>query len=40
MRYRWPLSHICAYAHRYRDFNPNRRHRGVFGSLQDVEYQS
>ena len=29
-----------AYAHCYRNFDPNRRHRGVFSSLQDVEYQS
>ena len=28
------------HAHRYRNSNPNRRHRGVFSSLQDVEYQS
>lgn len=33
MSHCWPLSQICAYAHRYRNSNPNRRHRGVFGSF-------
>lgn len=40
MRHRWPLFQIYAYAHCYRNFNPNRRYRGVFSGLQDVEFQS